>query len=183
MKIISHRGNLTGPHTAKYGENHPESIKYILRETPYDVEIDVWKINDVLFLGHDSKKFVVPEDLFNSNQNLDVLDRIWVHCKNIEALNWFITQSSMMNVFFHDKDSVTIVYVSGHIWGHPNIGATGPHWEHFSDLVKKNYIQVLPERTYEYVGLEKFIPRLDSFNDLFGVCTDYPEHFSPLKWI
>lgn len=46
MKIISHRGNLNGP--SPKTENTPEQIDFALKKG-FDVEIDLWKINDKFF--------------------------------------------------------------------------------------------------------------------------------------
>ena len=50
MKIISHRGNLTGPQPDK--ENTPEYVSRALDEG-FDCEIDLWLINKDLYTGHD----------------------------------------------------------------------------------------------------------------------------------
>ena len=51
MILISHRGNIDGkkPHL----ENQPDYIDEAIA-LGYDVEIDVWLIDGVLFLGHDA---------------------------------------------------------------------------------------------------------------------------------
>ena len=48
MKIISHRGNLKGPDNKN--ENTQSHIDISLKSS-YDVEIDLWKIEDKFFLG------------------------------------------------------------------------------------------------------------------------------------
>ena len=49
MKLISHRGNTKGK--IKTLENTPEYIDQTLK-MGYDVEIDLWVIDNMLFLGH-----------------------------------------------------------------------------------------------------------------------------------
>jgi hypothetical protein len=51
MIIISHRGNLYGPD--KENENKPDQIQKVLN-LGYYVEIDVWFIDEKLYLGHDN---------------------------------------------------------------------------------------------------------------------------------
>ena len=45
----------------------------------FDVEIDVWLIGGVYYLGHDSPQYEVAEVFFDS-------DRLWCHAKNAEVL-------------------------------------------------------------------------------------------------
>ena len=58
MKIISHRGNLHGKEVDN--ENNPEYIKKALRK--FEVEVDVWFIDDSWFLGHDRPQYPVDLD-------------------------------------------------------------------------------------------------------------------------
>ena len=53
MKIIAHRGNLSGPTQT---ENHPDQIKKAL-DLGFDVEIDVWYKENKVFLGHDFPQY------------------------------------------------------------------------------------------------------------------------------
>ena len=50
MILISHRGNINGKINEL--ENNPDYINDALI-IGYDVEIDIWVINNELFLGHD----------------------------------------------------------------------------------------------------------------------------------
>ena len=51
MKLIAHRGNLHGPNPDK--ENSTDYINEAI-ESGYNVEIDVWFINNKWYLGHDN---------------------------------------------------------------------------------------------------------------------------------
>ena len=62
MKLISHRGNTSGPATEK--ENSPSYIKDAL-DMGYDVEIDVWNINGIWFLGHDDPCYQIDFKFLN----------------------------------------------------------------------------------------------------------------------
>ena len=58
MIFISHRGNINGPN--KLMENNPSYILSALNEG-YECEIDVWKIKDKRFLGHDNPDYEVDK--------------------------------------------------------------------------------------------------------------------------
>ena len=76
MILISHRGNLNG---ASAYENHPEYIQEALNQG-FDVEIDVWWIDDTGFwLGHDKPQYLVDEYYLEN-------PKLWCHAKNLEAL-------------------------------------------------------------------------------------------------
>ena len=84
MKIISHRGNLNGRFPEK--EN---SLPYI-REAilnGFDVEVDVWVINSQIYFGHDSPQYLITLEDLNK-----IKEKIWFHCKNLEALYFFCTK-------------------------------------------------------------------------------------------
>lgn len=97
-RIISHRGNLSGPDTE--GENYPSFIKHVL-ELDFDCEIDVWKIANTFYLGHDKPQYEVPASFFPNSKLL-------IHCKNVEALNYFKTCASCLEYFWHNQDDYTI---------------------------------------------------------------------------
>jgi aryl-phospho-beta-D-glucosidase BglC (GH1 family) len=54
MILISHRGNLNGPNPER--ENSPKYIDEAI-EAGYDVEIDIWLNDGILYLGHDSIQY------------------------------------------------------------------------------------------------------------------------------
>lgn len=95
MKIISHRGNLHGKEVDN--ENNPEYIKKALRK--FEVEVDVWFIDDSWFLGHDKPQYPVDLDFFDK--------RMWLHCKNIEAFSK-LSENRELNYFWHENDKATI---------------------------------------------------------------------------
>ena len=74
--LISHRGNLTGKQPTF--ENNPDYVHKAMMED-YDVEVDVWFKDDKWWLGHDEPKY-------ETTLNFLCQPRMWVHCKNIEAL-------------------------------------------------------------------------------------------------
>lgn len=142
--VISHRGNLTGPHSAPYGENRILSILAVL-SAGYHVEVDIWE-DDGFWLGHDS-----PEvKLDYLDLNLLTNPYIWWHCKNIKALQMLL-QNSDTTCFFHSQDDCTLTS-NGYIWTFPGKYPIGPR-----------SISVSPEKGFN-----------GDWRNGAGVCTDYP---------
>ena len=77
MKLIAHRGNVDGPNPDK--ENHPDYINEAII-LGYNVEIDVWFINNKYYLGHNNPIYEIKYNfLFDS--------RFWLHAKNGEVFD------------------------------------------------------------------------------------------------
>jgi len=110
MILISHRGNTNGRFESY--ENEPSYIDKAM-SIGYDVEIDVWFINGQLFLGHDNPQYGVDFRWFR-----DRISRIWVHCKNIEAVNFFRECQYEFNYFWHENDTITLTSFN-FIWAFP----------------------------------------------------------------
>jgi hypothetical protein len=129
MRFISHRGNLTGP--TPFLENHPTYIQHALDEG-VDVEIDIWYTDGQFYLGHDEPQSKVPEHFFTD-------DRLWFHCKNVEALYAIekreFFQGSSIKYFWHQEDDVALTS-NKMIWTYPG------------KLLVPNSIAVLPEIAY-----------------------------------
>jgi len=107
MILISHRGNITGRNTGL--ENKPNYINAAL-EAGFDVEIDVWHINDTFYLGHD-------EPQYKTNLKFLQNSKIWGHAKNSFALLEMLKND--IHCFFHNKDDYTLTSL-GIIWTRPN---------------------------------------------------------------
>lgn len=114
MKYISHRGNINGP--MESWENEPTYIDLAISKG-YDVEIDVWYVDEQLYLGHDKPQYGVDFRWFR-----DRISKLWVHCKNTEALTYFnkIHRESgyEFNYFWHENDTATLTS-KGWIWAYP----------------------------------------------------------------
>lgn len=108
MKFISHRGNLSGPISSE--ENNPEKIKHCL-SLGYDVEIDIWNVNEKFYLGHDEPNHEVSLE-FLVNKSL------WCHAKNLQSLHSML-QVKNINCFWHQNDDYTLTS-HGYIWVFPN---------------------------------------------------------------
>ncbi len=108
MIIISHRGYISGPDQTL--ENNPNHIKELLKSN-IQVEIDVWFVNNVLVLGHDTPQYIVNEDFLQS-------EGLWCHAKNLEALHYMLS-NKIKNCFWHENDYCTLTS-SGYIWTFPD---------------------------------------------------------------
>ncbi len=104
---IAHRGNINGPNPNK--ENHPDYIIDTLN-IGFHCEIDIWSINNQLFLGHDSPQYKIDIKFLMSN-------KIWCHCKNEQALS-FLKNYKNIHYFWHQNDDYTITS-KGYIWTFP----------------------------------------------------------------
>ena len=144
MILISHRGNINGKFESY--ENEPNYIDLALSKG-YDVEIDVWYVDGLLYLGHDKPQYGI-----NFKWIQDRFDKLWVHCKNIESVVFFKECEYDINYFWHQEDALTLTSQK-HIWVYPGKQPI------------KNSIAVMPE-----------IHNEDTSN-CFGVCSDYIENY------
>lgn len=105
MLLISHRGNISGPDPEK--ENSPSYILEALKK--YDVEIDVWLVNNEYFLGHDEPTYKVEESFLRQ-------EGLWCHAKNQEALVSMVNKP--IHCFWHQNDDVTLTS-KNYLWTFP----------------------------------------------------------------
>jgi hypothetical protein len=109
MKLISHRGNTNGPRPDM--ENSPKYIIEAIKHG-YDVEVDIWAYKQI-WLGHDGPEYPCPlKFLFKYK------DKLWIHCKNLDALN-ILLNFKELNIFWHQNDDYTLTS-HGFIWTFPN---------------------------------------------------------------
>lgn len=124
MLIISHRGNINGSN--EENENKPSYILDTIKKG-YDVEIDVWMINNKFYLGHDKSQYEIDENfLFN--------EHLWCHSKNLNAMEYFSYNLNIKS-FWHQNDD-RVFTSNGYIWTYPG-----------KELCVKS-IAVLPEKVY-----------------------------------
>lgn len=140
MILISHRGNING--RLESWENEPTYIDLAIKKG-YDVEVDVWYKDGMLWLGHDKPDYVIDFKWF-----LDRISKLWIHCKNIEALEFMKDTEHKLNYFWHQEDDVTITSL-GHLWTYPGKKLT--KWS----------IAVMPE-----------IDCFDNIDTAYGICSD-----------
>lgn len=100
MKYIAHRGNING-RIEEY-ENYPPYIDSAIK-LGYDVEVDIRMVNGIFFLGHDTSEYAITEQWLR-----DRGDKLWIHCKNTEVIEWFSSVGGF-NYFWHQNDDYTLV--------------------------------------------------------------------------
>lgn len=142
MRLISHRGNISGPNSK--WENHPDYIDSAL-SSGFQVEIDVWKTDSDLYLGHDEPQYLIDKDFLKARINL------WCHAKNIEALAWMLRER--LHCFWHQADDLTLTS-QGYLWVYPGKPLTN------SDRALS--VAVMPELVKEW-----------DVSQAWGICTDY----------
>lgn len=109
MLRIAHRGNRNGQ--TKY-ENQLWYL-YDAIEDGYDVEADVWFMDNSLWLGHDGPMYHLSDADLNT-----IMPNTWFHCKNFDALNYFIDHYGHAKFFWHQNDNHALTS-TGHIWTYP----------------------------------------------------------------
>jgi hypothetical protein len=141
MIYIAHRGNLNGPNPQN--ENKPE---YLLEAVSngFHVETDLWIIDNALYLGHDCPEYKIELDFL-----LNIKEKLFCHCKNIDALHFILEKTNEIECFFHDEDECVLTS-KNHIWNYPGKKLT------------ELSICVMPERVSQKP------------TGCFGVCTDFP---------
>lgn len=131
MILISHRGNLYGVNKAL--ENSPEYIDEAIRQG-FDCEIDIWSIDNDIFLGHDSPDYKITLDWLLKRQK-----NLWVHCKNIKSIE-IMRQNFDLHFFWHENDTLTLTS-KGILWVYPGKQPV------------KDSIAVLPELNNDITGV------------------------------
>ncbi len=115
MILISHRGNLLGPNLNL--ENSPEYISDAIK-SGYDVEVDFWVIDNLLYFGHDEPQYKIEKFFIDS-----YVKNLWLHCKNINALNYILDKPKYYQGFWHENDKYTLT-TNNYIWTYPNMPTT-----------------------------------------------------------
>ena len=144
MILIAHRGNIDGK--SELYENEPNYIDKALKKG-YDVEIDVWVIEGNFYLGHDKPQYGITLEWLDKRKN-----ELWIHCKNIEAMEWFNSLLGTYNYFWHQEDTLTLTS-KGYIWVYPGKQPI------------KTSIAVMPE-IYN-----------DDISQCLGICSDYIQNY------
>ena len=144
MILISHRGNLEGPNPKR--ENSQSYIQETL-DKGFNVEIDVWVIDNKIFLGHDSPQYAVEEIWLLLHKK-----HLWIHCKNISAINYFANKLKLFNYFWHENDTLTLTS-KNYIWAYPGKQPI------------KNSIAVMTEIYH------------DDVSQCLGICSDYIQNW------
>ena len=144
MILISHRGNING--RIEDAENRPDYIDDTIR-LGYDVEVDIWVIDGAFYLGHDEPQYNVSLDWLYERKG-----ELWIHCKNIEAIEWFNSLIETYNYFWHQEDTVTLTS-KNFIWAYPG-----------KQPINRS-IAVMPELFN------------DNTDSCLGICSDYIQNY------
>ena len=132
MILISRRGNINGRIVSK--ENHPDYINEAIG-LGFDVEIDLWLVDENIFLGHDLPQYKINLDWINER-----IDKLWLHCKNVEILEFLSKQEIKPNYFWHENDVVTLTS-KNYIWAYPGkqpiLNSIGVLPEIFNETIEK----------------------------------------------
>lgn len=153
MKFISHRGNINGPDSDK--ENNINHIIHVLNNFNYDVELDL-RYNtstNLLEIGHDYPR---DSDILNINEFINIFknysDRLWLHCKNIDAIFLLSSLEIKFNYFGHSDDEFVLTSF-GNVFTKPGV-------------LHKNAIAVMPELFSNKIDNSIFLSQ--------GILTDFP---------
>lgn len=103
MILIAHRGNVNGKIALL--ENSPSYVHNAL-DIGLHVEVDVWKMKDSYYLGHDEPCYPVDKSLL-------LIDEVWCHAKNFQALLGL--KSIGAHCFWLEEDRFTLTS-QGFIW-------------------------------------------------------------------
>lgn len=120
---ISHRGNIDG--RVINAENSPEQISFALSQG-FEVEIDVWFVEDSFYLGHDEPLYLIEETFLEN-------DKLWCHAKNEESFYKMLSNPNIHS-FWHQTDDFTLT-------------SKGIPWVFPGKKISENSIWVLPEKT------------------------------------
>lgn len=142
MIKISHRGNLYGPEIDK--ENNPEYVLNSIKNG-FETEVDFWIVNNNLFFGHDYNQYRVDLEFLQNN-----ISNLWLHCKNLDALNFVLSSEEKYKSFWHQSDDYTLT-TNGLIWTYPG-----------KNITKKSILVHKELPSEEVLGY-----------DMYAICSDY----------
>lgn len=115
----------------------------------YYVEIDLWFSDNKFFLGHDGPVYETSIDFLNS-------DKLFVHCKNGQALLKMLSYNLCCEFFWHQHDDY-ILTSKNNIWVEPG------------KPLLENSICCLPEQGYK-----------GDLKSCYGICSDFITDYLPL---
>ena len=153
MKLIAHRGNISGQESDK--ENSPDYIDNCI-DLGYDVEIYIRydPLTQLFWLGHDKPQYEVSREWIDNRNSY-----LWIHCKDIITLREFTKyENAGYEYFWHDQDDFTLTS-NNYIWTFPGKPCT------------PRSIMVMPEWNTEISDLNDL-----GATDCYGICSDYVSH-------
>ena len=128
------------------GPSKWENSTWVLEEAIMEcgnAEADIWLINDKFWLGHDKPTYEVDKGWIQEN-----IEGLWLHCKNVAAIEYFNEFHQLYHYFWHDVDRLTITS-RGYLWAYPG------------NQPIRNSIAVMPEI------------HNDNISQCLGICTDH----------
>jgi hypothetical protein len=161
MIFIAHRALYKGPDPEK--ENSVAQIEKAIN-AGFDCEIDVRLIDDKWFLGHDRPDYEVSVDFFEDHS-----DKLWIHCKNLEALdgmndkNCSLNAARQLHFFWHQEDDFSLTSEK-YIWSYPG-----------KPVASEGGILVLPE--IDPLWQTKELP------ECYGICSKFVAEIKSKHWL
>jgi hypothetical protein len=141
---IAHRGNVNGKNESR--ENSPDYIMEAISLGFY-AEIDVWVINDKIYLGHDGPQYEIQKDFLEN-------PRFWCHAKNHAALTMLVKMGA--HCFSHDSDDYVLT-------------SRGIIWAYCGKPLNEETICVMPENSNNYSEKD--------LQNCLGICSDIVQIF------
>jgi hypothetical protein len=137
--FISHRGNINGKSPS---ENTPTAILQAV-SLNYEVQIDVWRFENDLYLGSDNPDIEIKIDFLE-----DIKTKVWCNCRNLSALEYLLNLG--YHCFIYENNST--LTSKGFVWTSPNA------------IYIRNSVCVTPE----IVGND-----VENMENCVGVCSDF----------
>ncbi len=153
MILISHRGNTSQINIEL--ENTEDYIDAAIAKG-YEVEIDIWKVDAELYLGHDE-----PENKVDLKWLEKRKDSLWIHTKNRAALEFFVESARDFKFFWHTVDPLMLT-------------SNGKIWAHDYEDVENEQLCIVPLLSLEQVEAAVVRP-------WYAICTDFPDQCAK-KW-
>jgi hypothetical protein len=130
---IAHRGNYKG--RVEERENSPDYIEEAI-VAGYNVEVDVWLIDNKWMLGFDFPKYEVPLSFFERPE-------IWTHAMNLVGYV-SLYNNSKVHTFWHNKDdfvftSKGIKWCRTHILTHDGVMVMPELNDYHTDILKNGH--------------------------------------------
>jgi len=147
VRLISHRGNINGPLPER--ENSPNYIEEAI-SLGYDVEVDLWFEGGSFYLGHDKPQYEIRFEWLEQWYY-----RLWVHCKNIHAVQ-YLKDFNYIHYFWHQEDDIALTSFN-FLWTYPGKELWG------------SSICVLPELNNEEIP-----------NNIHGICSDFIKKYKKI---
>jgi hypothetical protein len=97
-------------------------------------------------LGHNKPQYEINNDWL-----VERVNKLWVHCKNVESLNWI--KNTELHYFWHEEDTLT--------------------------LTSKNYVWVYPGKQ-PIVDSIAVMPEIhnDNISNCLGVCSNFIKKYN-----